>query len=458
MTRLAVLMPLAEVCWIRRPSIRLSELAKMTSTIVLDNAWRAVAVCRSRMLKRALGVLAVTILSVVYPMHVRGESGESAGRQVPIPDAQVGSLYPLLEATAARSTLELSFLHDRFTDVEAWKGQSRPKVLSLLQYEPPKCDPRAEVVERVDCGQYIREKLYFNTTPDIRVPAYLLLPKGEVRRRPAIVALHDHGGFFVWGKEKIVATESEHPALTEFKRSAYSGRSFASELAQRGYVVIAIDMFYWGQRRMLLADDPPAWRDRDKMTSEDVAAMNRRCSASTSLIATGLFEAGITWAGVMLLDDIRTVDYLVTRPEVDPERIGCCGLSVGGFRSAHLAGLDPRIKAAVVVGWMSTYRSMLQQKLTSIGFMKVVPGLYRYMDLPDVVSMTVPGGLMVIHGTKDQLFPLDGVHAAFDKIGAVYKKAGVPERFQAVTYDGPHEFNTAMQEKAFAWLDRWLKP
>jgi cephalosporin-C deacetylase-like acetyl esterase len=217
-------------------------------------------------------------------------------------------------------------------------------------------------------------------------------------------------------------------------------------------------MFSWGERRMRLADDPPAWRDRATMSLQDVAALNRRSSANTSLIATGLFEAGITWSGVMFLDDIRTVDYLATRPEVDPQRIGCCGLSVGGFRSAHLAGLDPRIKAAVVVGWMSTYGSMLQNKLTSIGFMKVVPGLYRYMDLPDVASMNVPGGLMVINGTKDQLFPLDGVYAAFDKIAAVYKKAGVPERFQGVTYDGPHEFNTQMQEKAYAWLDRWLKP
>jgi dienelactone hydrolase len=160
----------------------------------------------------------------------------------------------------------------------------------------------------------------------------------------------------------------------------------------------------------------------------------------------------------MFLDDIRSVDYLASRPEVDPDRIGCCGLSVGGFRSAHLAGLDSRIKAAVVVGWMSTYESMLQNKLTSIGFMKVVPGLYQYMDLPDVVSMTAPGGLMIIHGTRDQLFTNDGVQAAFDKIAAVYKKAGVPDRFQGVTYDGPHEFNAQMQEQAFAWLDRWLKP
>ena len=386
------------------------------------------------------------------------DKGVDGGVSVPIPNAQVGNLYPFLRTTADASEFKLSFLHDRFHDVEAWKREARTKVLSLLQYNPPKCDPRAEVVERVDCGPYVREKLYFNTTPDIRVPAYLLLPNGPAKRRPAIVALHDHGAFFVWGKEKIVATEHEHPALTEFKRLYYSGRSVGSESAKRGYVVIAIDMFYWGERRMQLPDDPPAWRDRDRMTKEEVAAFNRRRSGNTTLIATGLFEAGITWSGVMFLDDIRTVDYLVTRPEVDPERIGCCGLSVGGFRSAHLAGLDPRIKAAVVVGWMSTYGSMLQNKLTSIGFMKVVPGLYPYMDLPDVASMNVPGGLMAIQGTKDQLFTLDGIHAAYDKIAAVYKKAGVPERFQGVTYDGPHEFNAQMQEKAFAWLDRWLKP
>jgi len=374
------------------------------------------------------------------------------------PQAQMGSLYPFVRSVADASTLELSFLHPGFTDLEAWKAQGRAKVLSLLQYAPPRCEPKAEVVERVDCGAYIREKLYFSTTPDLRVPAYLLLPKGEPKRRPAIVALHDHGAFFAWGKEKVISTENEHPSLTEFKRTAYSGRSYGSELAKRGYVVMAIDMFYWGERRMRFAGDPPAWQDRETMSAQDVAEFNRRSGASAPLVGTGLFEAGITWSGVMFTDDLRTVDYLATRPEVDPERIGCCGLSVGGFRSAHLAGLHPRIKAAVVVGWMSTYGAMLETKLTSIGFMKVVPGLYHSMDLPDVVSMVAPGGLMVIQGTRDGLFTNEGVEAAFAKIGAVYAKAGVPDRFQGVTYDGPHEFNAEMQEKAFAWLDRWLKP
>lgn len=399
-----------------------------------------------------LGGLGAT---VALPTLTRGAVAAEAA---PGPDAQIGTLFPFVQKTAAHSTVELSFLHDRFRDINAWKLQARTKVRELLLYDPPQCAPQAEVVERVDCGDYLREKIYFNTTPDIRVPAYLLLPKGEKTRRPAIVALHDHGAFYVVGKEKLVALDNEHPSLAEFKRKYYAGRSVASELARRGYVVIVIDMFYWGERRMLLANDPPAWREPAKMSADDVTAFNRRSSSGTTLIATGLFEAGVTWAGVMFLDDVRTVDYLVTRPEVDPERIGCCGLSVGGFRSAWLAGLDPRIKAAVVVGWMSSAHEMLESKLTSIGFWKTVPGLHRYMDLPDVVSMTAPGGLMVIHGKQDKLFTNEGVQAAFEKIAKIYKKAGAPDRFEGVTYDGPHEFNAEMQAKAFAWLDRWLNP
>ncbi|HJN16485.1 MAG TPA: hypothetical protein QGH10_13360, partial [Armatimonadota bacterium] len=128
-----------------------------------------------------------------------------------IPRAQTGSLHPLLRATADRSDLPLSFLQPNFRNLNAWKRKARKTALELLHYDPPTCPPDVEVVERVDCGEYIREKMYFNTTPDIRVPAYLLLPKGGPERKPAVVALHDHGGFYVWGKEKIVETEDENP-------------------------------------------------------------------------------------------------------------------------------------------------------------------------------------------------------------------------------------------------------
>jgi dienelactone hydrolase len=330
--------------------------------------------------------------------------------------------------------------------------------LELLNYAPTACDPRPEIVERLDKGDHFREKIYFNTTPDIQVPAYLLIPKQAKRPAPAIVALHDHGGFYLWGKEKLVELEREHTVLTNFKRDYYGGKSVASELVRRGYVVLVIDMFYWGERRMLLDDDPADWRTRpDDIKAESIAAFNQRSGQSEQLVGRTIFSAGFTWAGVIFWDDIRSVDYLLTRPEVDKNRIGCVGLSVGGLRSCHLAALDERIKAAVVVGWMASFPKQLQRHVrNTIGHTKLVPGLYRFMDYPDVASLAIPSALLVINGSRDGLFNLDGVHASFEKLAACYKKAGVADRFRGRMYDTPHEFNTQMQTEAWEWLQRWI--
>jgi hypothetical protein len=173
----------------------------------------------------------------------------------PATDSDVGSLFPFINSQAVKGEFPLSFLNRRFRSVSSWKKTARGKLLELLQYSPPTCDPRAETVERVDCGEYVRERVWFNTTPDLRVPAFVLVPKSARRPMPAIVALHDHGGFYFWGKEKIVEMPEEHPVLTEFKRNYYGGRSIANELVKQGYLVVIIDMFYWGERRMILDAD-----------------------------------------------------------------------------------------------------------------------------------------------------------------------------------------------------------
>jgi len=371
--------------------------------------------------------------------------------------SDVGSLFPFIQRQA-KSDHHLSFLNSRFKDLSAWKRAARGKIFELLHYSPASCRTEAETVEVKQEDGYRREKVYFNTTPDVRVPAYVLIPNGLTKPAPGIVALHDHGGFYLWGKEKLVETANEHPALTEFKKDAYSGKSIASQLARQGYVVIVIDMFYWGERRMLLDDDPPDWRlPANGITSQRVTAFNRRGGENEALVGRTIFAAGFTWAGVIFWDDICSVDYLVSRPEVDKNRIGCVGLSVGGLRSCHLAALDDRIKAAVVVGWMCSFPRQLQKHIRhTIGHTKLVPGLYRYLDYPDVASLAMPSALLVIHGRKDTLFEPTGVQEAFDKVSACYQKAGVPGKFRARLYDTPHEFNSEMQAEAWDWLKQWV--
>jgi dienelactone hydrolase len=372
--------------------------------------------------------------------------------------SDVGSLFPFIQSQAVKGEFPLSFLNPRFRSLRSWKKTARGKLLELLHYAPPPCDPAAETVERVDCGDYIREKVWFNTTADVRVPAFVLVPKNAPRRAPAMVALHDHGGFYLWGKEKIVEMRDEHPVLTDFKRQYYGGRSIATELVRQGYVVVVIDMFYWGERRMLLDDDPADWRQRPAgLTRERILAFNARASQSEQLVGRTIYAAGFTWPGVMFWDDVRTVDYLLTRPDVDPRRIGCVGLSVGGLRSCHLAALDERIRAAVVVGWMASFPAQLKKHVrNTIGHTKVVPGLYQHLDYPDVASLAMPTPILVINGSKDGLFDLDGVKASFAKLNACYTKANVPNHCRTQFYETPHEFNAAMQAEAWAWLKRFV--
>ena len=390
-----------------------------------------------------------------------GEGGSPA-QTVPPPDtdSDLGSLYPFVQSQAVAGEPSLSFLRPEFTDAREWKSRGRGKLLELLHYAPPPCDPRPETVERVDRGDYIQERIYFNTTPDIRTPAYVLVPKRARRPAPGIVALHDHGGFYLWGKEKLLEMDDEHPALADFKRQYYAGRSIATDLARAGYVVVVIDMFYWGERRLLLPDDPPDWRERPRsITPERIAAFNRRSSEGEQLVARSIYAAGFTWAGVMYWDDIRTVDYLASRPEVDPGRIGCVGLSIGGLRTVHLAALDDRIKAAVAVGWMTSFPPQLKRHVrNTIGFTKLVPGLYKHLDYPDVAALAVPTPLLVINGSKDALFEPSGVQASFEKLAACYKKAGAPDRVRTRLYDTPHEFNAEMQAEAWGWLAKHLSP
>jgi dienelactone hydrolase len=281
----------------------------------------------------------------------------------------------------------------------------------------------------------------------------VLIPAKAKRPAPGLVVLHCHGGAYVWGKEKVVASDNENPALTKFKEQLYEGTSIAGELARRGYVVITIDMFYWGERRMLLDEDPESYRDRQRMSADDVSAFNRRSSQNEQLVARSLMTAGITWPGVMLWDDLRTVDYLVSRPEVDRQRLGCVGLSVGGYRSFVLAALDQRIKAAVDVGWMTSFASNIRRHvINTVGLTFHIPGLYRYLDFPDLAALIAPRSVLVINGSKDGLFPRDGVDKAFQKIEACFRKAGVPERQRCRLYDAPHQFNREMQAEAWEWL------
>ncbi len=379
-----------------------------------------------------------------------------AARALPPSAADLGTNFAVVEQIAAACQPSVFPTGKEFQFDQAFRASARAKVREVLSYEPPRVDFQSEVAERVDCGEFWRERVIISTTPWFRIPVYVLIPKDLKKPAPAIVDLHSHGGMFLFGKEKVIDLGTNHPAMIKYHQQNYDGRPTATALARRGYVVITNDAFMFGERRVLLDEDLKLGWDRSKYSLDDVQQLNQKCRAKESTIAKSLVLAGATWPGVVNYDDRRVVEYLTTRPEVDAQRIGCVGISMGGYRSAYLAAMDERIKAACVVGFMSSMQPMLKAHVDTHSWIHFLPGLHRLMDLPELVSLTAPRALFVQQCSQDRLFPLTGMQSSVKRIAELYHAAGCPEHFRSQFYDEPHRWTIPMQDEAFAWLDENL--
>jgi dienelactone hydrolase len=381
--------------------------------------------------------------------------------QVQATNSDTGSLFPLIASLSPQAAYTHSFLHPQWTSMASYRPIARKVMTDAFAFQPPRVPLNPQVIRTEDLGTFTREKIVFSTCAQYRVPAYLHLPKNRNGRRlPAIVDLHSHGGMFIYGKEKVIdfGTGANSEALTKYHKANYESRPTATELVRRGYAVLTIDAFPFGERRLIMDEDlKQHGYDRAKYSTADIEKLNARCRSKESTIVKSLAYAGTTWPGIVNWDDIRSVDYLISRPEVDPDRVGCVGVSLGGYRSLLLAGMDDRIAAGCVAGFMSTVRPMIQRHMDTHSFVHFIPQIHSKLDLPDVVALRAPKPLFVLQCKRDGLFPLSGMEQSVDKLAAIYKKAKAPaSAFQSNFHDVPHIFNLAMQEEAFAWFDKTL--
>lgn len=381
------------------------------------------------------------------------ETGESA----------LGSLAPVMASIQRSQGYPLSWEKAKAMGTAEWRRRARAEILRCLAYSPQSVplDLKVHSTERRE-GYELRV-ISFAGSPHYRVPAFLLVPTAGKPPYPGVVALHDHGGYFYHGKEKLVENLPEHPALIPFRKQYYGERAYASELARRGYVVLVVDAFYWGERRLQYSGDGPpdfqkAMAGRDPASGEYARAFNRFASQRTNVLNTWMNLSGANWLGIINHDDRRSVELLRSLKEVAPDRIGCVGLSIGGFRATYLAGMEPAIRAAVIVGWMTELATTLELPYPSHPNLPGAHGLHASMDHPDVASLAAPDCAMyVMQCGRDRLFTTAGMRGAAEKIARVYSDLGGAERYRWRFFDVPHQFNVEMQDEAFAWLDKWLK-
>jgi len=373
----------------------------------------------------------------------------------------LGSLAPVIRSIHQERGFPMDWTHRGALSVDQWRRRGREEVQRTLAYAPRAVPLEVRVESVVRRAGYQVRTISFAGSAHYRVPAYLLVPEGK-GPFPAVVALHDHGGWFFHGKEKLVRMDGEHAALPGFRERYYGGRAWADELVKRGFVVIVPDAFYWGERRLQYAQPPEELQKRlaglRPEQPEYVAAMNGYLRERNTELNTWLAFAGTSWMGIVAHDDRRSVDVLASLPEVDRARIGCLGLSGGGYRATYLTGMEPRVKASVITGWMTALATTLDIPYSVHAALFDAFGLHASLDHPDIASLAAPDTAVFVQNcAQDRLFTRAGMDAAAEKIRAVYADLKRPERYQSKFYDVPHQFNAAMQEEAFAWLEKWLK-
>ena len=351
-----------------------------------------------------------------------------------------GNLPPFSQTRLAQQAYPLSWLSGGFKDYALWRSTARAKVMECLLTPPDVVPFRAVVIAEQDRGSYIAHKLVLSISADSRVLGYLLVPKGE-GPFPAILLMHDHGGKFDIGKEKVVRPFDESPervqSAQEWVEKLYGGRFLGDELARRGYVCFATDVLNWS--------------DRGGAGYEGQQAL-----------ASNLLNLGMSFAGLIAWEDIYAAQFLAGLPEVDSTRIISMGLSMGSFRAWQVAALSDHVAGCVAVCWMGTRSGLLVPggNLTrgQSSFTTTHPGLSNELDYPDVASLACPKPVLIYSGEKDKLFPAPCVQDAFNKMRKVWDSQHAGENLVTKFWNAGHEFNRDMQEEAFQWLDQHFKP
>lgn len=294
--------------------------------------------------------------------------------------------------------------------------------------------------------------------------AWLVRPTDAAGPLPGVLALHCHGGSKFGGADRLVHLPDNHPSAVASRTRHYGGRPLATDLARRGFAVLAHDAFGWGSRRFSLASPPPRtaeavgakhaqWREAGVVPSEE-AVYDVAASAHEDTLAKAAGLLGTSFAGTVAHDDLAALEVLAALPGVDPTRLGCLGFSGGGGRSMVLAALSPRVRSYVVACMMTTFESLFPAYLDEHSWLLETPGLWNACDWPEVTAISGADSFLVQYAADDELFPEYGMRAADSALRILHRSGAYRGSFRP----GRHEFTVTMQAEAAAFLLAALTP
>lgn len=292
----------------------------------------------------------------------------------------------------------------------------RIQLYALLGDLPPRDYPiSVQVVDQTERDGYRLETLVLDLNGLEAVPAYFVKPLTAAGRLPCIVYSHAHGGDYELGKRELLTGRK---ALVS---------PYAAALTQRGYAALCIDHWCFGERRG---------------------------RAESAVFKEMLWRGQVLW-GMMVYDSLRAVDYLVSRADIDPERLGALGLSMGSTMSWWIAALDPRIRVCVDICCLTDFDALIESaNLDGHSVYYYVPSLLKHFTTAQINALIAPRPHLSLAGLYDPLTPVAGLDRIDRELQAVY--AAHPDRWQLKRYACGHLETAAMRWEIMRFLETWL--
>lgn len=331
-------------------------------------------------------------------------------------------LLRLASEATERRLIRLNAIRDA-ADFKTWQETNRKKFLELIGGLPEERTPlHAQVVGEFAREGYVVRKVIFESLPEFYVTANLYVPTTGQPPYPAVLTPCGH---------------SENGKAYDIYQHLFIG------LVKRGYVVLSYDPLGQGERLQY-------W---------DFVFNRPIFTAYHGMAGIQEYLLGQNLARYFIWDGIRALDYLSSLPQVDADRIGVTGNSGGGTLTTYISMLDPRVKAASIVTFITSIPKKIEARDLDAESdpEQDIPGLLAAgIDHTEFIGMIAPRPVQIGAATRD-FFPIEGTRQTFSEVQALYKKLGVPERVRMVEFDHRHMYSQPLREATYAWFDRWLK-
>jgi hypothetical protein len=299
------------------------------------------------------------------------------------------------------------------------KEEQRKVLYQLLGKLPDRNRPiTVQIVSREETEDLIVEKLLLDINGLEKVPAWFTKPKNAKGKVPVVLFNHSHFGQYEVGKDEYLLGRKE-----------MQSPPYAVALARAGYAGLCIDAWGFGERHG---------------------------RAEIDIFKEMLWKGQVMW-GMMVYDNLRALDYLESRNDIDSKRIATIGMSMGSTMAWWLAALDERIKVCIDICCLTDFHTLIEKKRLDLhGIYYYVPDLLNYFTTSQINGLISPRPHFGLAGRYDPLTPIEGLEIIDKNLQKIYSQDGAPDAWQLKIYDVGHLEGAAMREDIFKFFKKWL--